>query len=172
MKKHSLVVFFTAACLTGFMGQLAAVGQTTNSAWNVTAINTLSAGKIKDAGTNSATAVFLSDGTFSVLVGTNEFGGTYTNTTKSLTVTFNAGAVTGLESNAVDFIAARVPAGVTLSIKSSKFSKIQVKNGVPVKVSDKISGKGSETVGGKTRSKSFTFTYLLTDWVLSSGANF
>lgn len=171
MKKHSLVKFFMAACLAGFMGQLAAVGQTTNSVWDVTAVSALSAGKIKGSVTNSATAVFLSDGSFALVSGTNSYGGTYTNTTKSLTVTFSPSGLATLESNVVELITTDVP-GVTISIKSSKLSKIKLLNGVPVKVADKISGKGTETIGGKTRSKSFSFTTSWTTWTLSSGEIF
>ncbi len=58
MKKHSRIIFVMAACLVGFIGQLAAVRrQSTNSVWGVTAVSALS-GKIKDADdTNAATAV-------------------------------------------------------------------------------------------------------------------
>jgi hypothetical protein len=173
MKKHTLVKFFMAACLAGLMGQVAAFGQTTVSSWNITAVTELKAGKTQDLSTNSATATFLSDGTFTLLAGTNTFGGTYTNTTKALTVTFSAGSVIGLDSNVVDFIHSNVGAEVVVSIKSSKFSKIKLsKTGIPVSVSDKISGKGSITVSGKTKSKGFSFTTLWTEWVLSSGTAF
>lgn len=160
-----------AACLAVFIGQSGAFAQTTNSVWDLTAITELSAGKIKDTSTNSANAVFLSDGTFALVHGTNQYDGTYTNTTKSLTVTFSPSALAALESNVVILISSEVP-GVTVTIKSSKFSKIKLLDGVPVKVSDKISGKGSETIDGKTRSKSFKFTTLYTEWTLSSGTVF
>jgi hypothetical protein len=169
MKKHSLVKFFMAACLAGFMGQLAALGQTTNSAWNVTAISALSAGKLKSADTNSATAVFLSDGSCSFSIGSRSVTGTYTNTTKSLAITLNPAGVAAIESNAFDQATALVPEAV-ITIKSSKFpTKIALKDGVPVKASDKISGKGSITVNEKTKSKSFTVTDTLVDWVATSG---
>jgi hypothetical protein len=172
MKKHSLVRFFMAACLAGFMGQLAAFGQTTNSVWNVNAVSALSAGKIKDTQSNSATAVFLSNGSCSFSIGSREIDGTYTNTTKSLAITLSTNGVAALESNAYDFVTSLVPSGVTISIKSSKFpTKIALKDGIPVKAEDKISGKGSEVVKGKTKSKSFTVTDLLIDWSLSSGTN-
>jgi len=173
MKKHTLVKFFMAACLAGFMGQLAAFGQTTNSSWNIAAVTELKAGKTMDLSTNSATAVFLSDGTFSLASGTNTFGGTYTNTTKALTVTFSAGSVTALENDVVDFIHNNLSSAIAVSIKSSKFSKIKLsKTGIPVSVSDKISGKGSLTINGKTKSKGFSFTTLWTSWTLSSGTAF
>jgi len=172
MKKHALVKFFMAACLAGFMGQLAAVGQTTNSAWSVTAVTELKAGKIKDLSTNSVTAVFLSDGTFNLTAGTNVFDGTYTNTTKALTVTFSTNSVAALDSNVVDFIHNEVSTDIVVSIKSSKFSKIKLKNGAPVSVSDKISGKGTLVIEGKTKSESFSFSTLWTAWTLSSGTNF
>jgi hypothetical protein len=159
------------ACLAGLMGQVAAFGAGTNSAWNISAVTEFKAGKTMDLSTNSATAVFLNDGTFDLLAGTNVFGGTYTNTAKALTVTFSAGAVIGLESNVVDFIH-NLDAAIVVSIKSSKFSKIKLSNGVPVSVSDKISGKGSLTINGKTKSKGFSYSTLLTTWTLSSGTNF
>jgi hypothetical protein len=170
MKKHSLVKFFMAACLAGFMGQLAALGQSTNSSWNVTAVSALSAGKIKSADTNSATAVFLSDGTCNFSIGSRSVTGTYTNTSKSLAITLNPAGVAAIESNAFDQATALVPSEVTITIKDSKFpKKIALKDGVPVKASDKISGKGSETVNGKTKSKSFTVTDTLVNWVATSG---
>ena len=170
MKRHSEIILITAACLAGFIGQLSALGQSTNSAWNLTAVSSLSAGKIKDTQSNSATAVFLSDGTCLFSIGSSSIDGTYTNTTKSLAITLSANGVAAVESNAFDFVTSVVPSGVTISIKGSKFStKIALKNGVPVKAEDKISGKGSEVVRGKTRSKSFTVTDLLIDWTVISG---
>jgi len=173
MKRHSRIIFVMATCLAGFIGQLAAGGATTNSVWDLTAVSTLKAGKIKDASTNAATAVFLSDGTCSILVGSDEFDGTYTNTTRSLKITFSAGGVAALASNAFDFATSLVPSGITISIKSiSKLPSIQLKNGIPVKATERISGKGSATVRGRTASKSFTVTDLLINWTLSSGTIF
>jgi hypothetical protein len=173
MKKQSRVIFFMAAGVAMFVGQLAAFGQTTNSVWDVSAVTELSAGKTKDLSTNSVTAVFLSDGTFDLTAGTNVFDGTYTNTTKALTVTFSTNSVAALESNVVDFIHNQLDPEIVVTIKSSKFSKIKLsKTGVPVSVSDKISGKGSLTVEGKTKSKGFTFSTLWTSWTLTSGTNF
>ncbi len=173
MKRRSQIIFVMAACLAGFAGQLAAVGATTNSVWNVNAVSTLKAGKIKDAETNAATATFLSDGTCSIVVGSDEFDGTYTNTTRTLKITLTPGGLTALGSNAFDFATSLVPSEITISIKKvGKLSSIQLKNGVPVKASDTISGKGSETVRGRTASRSFTVSDLLIDWTLSSGTNF
>jgi hypothetical protein len=174
MKKHSRIVFFTAACLAGFIGQLAAFGATTNSVWDLTSISTFKAGKINVVETNPATAVFLSDGTASLLVGTNQFAGTYTNTTKQLTLTPGAGGLAGIASNAVALINAAIddPA-ITITAKSVKFnSKIKLsKTGVPVSTTDTVSGKGSETVKGKVKSKSFTLKTLWKDWTWSSGTS-
>jgi hypothetical protein len=172
MRKHSRVVFFVAACLAGFMGQLAAFGATTNSVWAVTSISTFRAGKIHVVETNAAHAVFLSDGTCSLLLGTNEFAGAYTNTTRKVTLTLGAGGVAALRSNAVALIQAQVPAA-TITVKSVKFNKnITLKSGVPVKATDTVGGKGCETFGTKTRCKSFTLKTLWTNWTLSSGADF
>jgi hypothetical protein len=173
MKKHSRVILFVAACLAGFMGQSAAFGATTNSVWDVTSISSFKAGKIKVVETNAATAVFLSDGTCSLLIGTNEFAGTYTNTTKQVTLTLGAGGTAALKTNALDLIQAQVPSA-TLTVKSVKFSsKIKLSTtGVPVKATDTVSGKGCETIGGKAKCKGFSLKTLWTDWTLSSGSNF
>ena len=173
MKKHSRVVLFTAACLAGFIGQLAAFGATTNSVWGLTTISSFKAGKINVIRTNAATAVFLSDGTCGLLIGTNQFEGSYTNNTKQLTLTLGAGGQAALKTNALDLIQAQVPAA-TLSVKSVKFSpKIKLAtNGVPVVATDTVSGKGCETVGSKTKCKGFKLKTLWTDWTLSSGTAF
>ena len=172
MKKRSRIIFVMAACLAGFIGQSPAHAANTNSTWNVTAISKLKAGKIKDIATNAATAVFLSDGTCNITVGSDEFDGTYTNTTRTLKITFTAGGVAALESNAFDFATSEVPE-VTITItKAAKLGSIQLKNGVPVKASEKISGKGSLTVRGRTLSRAFTDTDLLVNWTLSSGTIF
>ena len=172
MKKLTRVVFL-AACLAGFIGQLAAFGATTNSAWNITSISLFSAGKIKVLETNAATAVFLSDGTASLLIGTNSFAGTYTNNTKQVTLTLGAGGLASLKTNALDLIQAQVPSA-TLTVKSVKFSnKIKLSTtGVPVSATDTVSGKGCETIGGKVKCKSFKLKTLWTDWTLTSGSDF
>ena len=173
MKKHSRVVFFMAACLAGFIGQLAAFGATTNSVWNLTSTSTFKAGKIHVVETHAATAVFLSDGTCSVLVGGGEFDGNYTNNTKQLKLTLGAGGLAALKSEALALIQAQVPTA-TLTVKSVKFSsKIKLSTtGVPVIAKDTVSGKGCETFGTKTKCKGFKLTTLWTDWTLSSGTNF
>jgi hypothetical protein len=173
MRKHSRVIFFVVACLAGFMGQLAAFGATTNSVWNLTSVSTFRAGKIHVARTNAASAVFLSDGTCGLLIGADEFGGTYTNNTRQLKLTLGTGGVAALKSNAVVLIQAQVPSGVTITVKSVKFNKnITLKNGVPVKATDTISGKGCETVGTRTKCKSFSLKTLWTNWTLTSGTDF
>ena len=172
MRKHSRVVFFMAACLAGFIGQLAALGANTNSAWDLTSISLFKVAKINVVETNSATAVFLDDGTCSLLIGTNEFAGTYTNTTKQVTLLLGAGGLTALKSNAVDLIQANIPPGINVAVQSVKFAKIKLSNGVPVLETDTVKGKLSETVGSKTRSKGFSLKTLWTDWTLSAGSNF
>lgn len=173
MKKHSRVVFIMAACLAGFIGQLAAFGATTNSVWDVTSISSFKAGTIHVVVTNAATAVFVSDGTCSLKIGTNQFAGAYTNTTKKLTLTLGAGGQAALKTNALNLIQAHVPSA-TLTVKSVKFSpniKLST-NGVPVKATDTVSGKGCETIGGKNKCKGFSLKTLWTDWTLSSGTDF
>ncbi len=179
MKKHTRVVFFTAVCLAGFIGQVAAFGQTTNSVWNLDLVATFTAGKFKTVETNSATAAFLSDGTASLIHGTNEYSGTYTNTTKQLTLTLGTNGLAALKADATALIDAAIDdTNITITVKSVKFSdKIKLTStGVPESTKATISGKGSETVTvkGKTKtvSKSFKLTLLFTDWVLSSGSDF
>ncbi len=174
MKKHSRVVLFTAVCLAGFIGQVAAFGATTNSVWDLTSISSFSAGKIKVVETNAATAMFLSDGTCGLLIGTNRFAGTYTNNTKQVTLTLGGGGQAALASNAVALIQAQVSPGVTITVKSVKFSsKIKLSTtGVPVLATDTVSGKGCETVGNKTKCKSFKLKTLWKNWTLSSGTDF
>jgi hypothetical protein len=171
MKKHSRIIFVMAACLAGFIGQSGALAASTNSVWGVTVVSTLSVDKAA-ATSDPATFTFLSDGTFGVLVGSTALDGTYTNTTKSLTLTFSTNSVASLESNVVNIISSDVSPEVVVTFKSSKLSKIKLKDGVPGKVTDKISGKGSLTEGTKTRSKSFSFTYLFTDWTNTFGTTF
>jgi hypothetical protein len=173
MKNHSRVSSLVAVCLAGFIGQLAAFGATTNSAWAVTSISSFKAGKINVVETNAATAVFLSDGTCSLLIGTNEFAGTYTNNTKQLTLTLGEGGQAALKTNALDLIQAEVPSA-TLTVKSVKFSsKIKLSTtGVPVSASDTVKGKGCETFGGKSKCKGFSLKTLWTNWTLSSGTDF
>ena len=167
MKKHSRVVFFTAVCLAGFIGQLAAFGATTNSVWGLSAISSFKAGKINVVRTNAATAVFLSDGTCSLLIGTNEFTGAYTVKKTQVTLTPSAGGLAAVKSNALELIQAQVPSA-TLTVKSVKFSKIKLTNGVPAKASDTVSGKGCEG----TKCKGFKLKTLWTNWTLTSGTNF
>ncbi len=116
--------------------------------------------------------MFLSDGTCGIVVGSDEFDGTYTNTSRTLKITLSPDGLAALGSNAFDFATSVVPGGITISIKKvGKLSSIQLKNGVPVKATERISGKGSETVRGRTASRSFTVTDLLVDWTFSSGTS-
>ncbi|HTS19013.1 MAG TPA: hypothetical protein VMP11_15675 [Verrucomicrobiae bacterium] len=174
MKQRLWVVICVAACLTGLFGQMAALGATTNSTWSLTAISLFKVASLKVDKTNSVTAVFLSDGTCSLLMGTNEYAGSYTTTKNSVVLTPTAGGKAAIESDAVALIKAAIddPA-VTITASSLKFSKITLsKAGVPVKITDTIKGKGSATVKGKVKSKSFTLTTAWIDWTLTSGTNF
>ncbi len=179
MTKRSRIVVFLATCLAGFMTQVAAFGQTTNSVWDLDLVATFKAGKFNTNETTSATAVFLSDGTASLIHGTNEYSGTYTNTTKQLTLTLGTNGLAALKADAVSLIDSAIDdTNITITVKSVKFSdKIKLTStGVPESTKATISGKGSETgiVKGKTKtvSKSFKLTLLFTDWTLSSGSDF
>jgi len=167
MKKHSRVSSVVAVCLAGFIGQLAAFGATTNSVWSLSAVSTFKAGKILVNETVPATAVFLSDGTASLLVGGNELAGNYTVKKTQVTLTPSAGGLAAVKSNALELIQAQVPSA-TLTVKSVKFSKIKLTNGVPAKASDTVSGKGCEG----TKCKGFKLKTLWTNWTLTSGTNF
>ena len=165
------------AGLAGLIGQVAAYGADTNAAYDVTAIQLLSAGKAKVVQTNAATAVFLSDGTFIVTIQTDEVTGSYTAKGSSVKLNLDANGTTALESNAVDFGQSLVPTNVTVIATSAKFSSIKLtKAGAPVSTKDSVKGKASETltVKGKTKTvkKSFTVSTLWTDWTLTSGTNF
>ena len=175
MKKHSRVVFCMAACLAGFIGQLAAFGATTNSVWDVTSISTFKVPRthLIVIQTNAATAVFLSDGTCSLLVGGGAFDGNYTNNTKKLKLTLGTGGQAAMKTNALDLIQPHVPTA-TLTVKKVKFSstiKLST-NGVPVKATDTVSGKGCELVGNKTKCAGFSLKTLWTTWTKTSGADF
>ena len=174
MKRHTRVVLLVAGCLAGFLGQLSAFGASTNSVWDLNFINTLKVGKLQASDTNAATAVFLSDGTCSLLIGTNEVDATYTNNTKQVTLTFDAVGQAALESNAVDFLETLVPPGeATITAKSLKLTKIKLsKTGVPVLETDTVKLTVSAVVKGKTKSKGISVKTLWTDWVLSSGEAF
>lgn len=179
MKKHLRVVSVMAVCIAGFMTQVAAFGASTNSVWNLDFVATFKAGKIDRVETNSGTAMFLSDGTASLLHGTNEYSGTYTSTTKQVTLTLGTNGLAALKADATALIDAAIddPA-ITITVKSVKFSnKIKLSStGVPESTKATIGGTGSETVTvkGKTKtaSKSFKLTILFTDWTLVSGSDF
>jgi hypothetical protein len=174
MKKHSVVSLLAAGCLAGLIGQLAAVGATTNSTWDVSSISTLKAGKIHGVVTNTASVVFLSDGTASLLFKGHEYDGTYTNNTKQLTFTLGTNSIATVKSDLTALVQPYAPPGVTATVTGVKFSpKIKLSmTGVPGAFKDTAKGKGCETVGSKTKCKSFSLTTLWTNWVLSSGTPF
>jgi hypothetical protein len=177
MTKRSGVVIFMVACLAGFMGQVAAFGADTNSVWNLDVISLFSIGKDKFVETNAASAVFLSDGTATLLIGTNEFSGDYTNTTKQITLSVGSEGLAGLESNALDFVNTELGADtniVTATVSGIKFaSKIKLsKTGVPVAAADKVKGTLTATVRGKHKTKAFSIATVYVDWTLESGADF
>ena len=169
MKKHSLVSSVVAVCLAGFIGQLAASGATTNSVWNLSSISVFKAGKVNEAITNTATAVFMSDGTASIHFKGHEYAGTYTNTTKLLTFSFGDVGIATLKSDVAALLESADPS-VTWTVKSVKFSpKIKLSTtGVPETLKDTVKGKGCEG----TTCKSFSLKTAWTNWVLTSGTNF
>ena len=169
MQKHSRVVFFMAACLAGFIGQMTAFGQTTNSVWDGSSISTFKAGKVHLAITNPVTAVFMSDGTASILYNGDVYAGTYTNTTKLLKFNLGDVGIATLKTDVAALLESEDPS-VTWTVKSVKFSpKIKLSTtGVLETLTDTVTGKGCEG----TKCKSFSLKTLWTDWTLVSGSNF
>ena len=177
MTIRSKGVLYMVAGLAGLLGQVTAFGASTNAAYDVTAIQLLSAGRAKIVQTNSATAVFLSDGTFSLTISSNDVTGSYTAKGSSVKLILDANGTTALESNAIELAQSLVPTNVVITASSAKISALKLtKAGAPVSTKDSVKGKGSETltVKGKTKtvSKSFTVGTVWTDWVLTAGANF
>ncbi|HVM61684.1 MAG TPA: hypothetical protein VMV72_12550 [Verrucomicrobiae bacterium] len=173
MTKRSWVVFCLAAGLAGWMGQVAAFGASTNAAYDVTATSVLSVAGHKLSQTESATIAFLSDNTFTGVLGTNVFTGTYTASKSGVALILDTNGVGGIENDANDWLSSEFP-GVTLTYSSAKFTKMTLAktSGLPAKLSDTIKGKGSETVGGKTRSKGFSIKTSWAGWTLTAGTNF
>ena len=167
MKKSSWIVSCLAVLLAG---QIAASAASTNAVYSVTADSAFKAGKIKVTQSNTATALFYSDGTCELVVAGFTLTGTYETSTNGkqiiLTDTTNKAA---LESSIAALIADQAP-GATITVKNVKWSKITLNKttGIPTKATDTVSGTGSR--GGK--SKSFTLKTLWTGWSLSSGTAF
>jgi hypothetical protein len=168
MKKSPWIVFCAAVIFAGLSGQMTAFGASTNAVYSLTSESLFKVGKLKVDKSNSATAVFLSDGTCSLNVGTNVFSGTYAvaKNGKQATLTPDANGLAAIKSNVVDLIIGQVPVGVTISVKSVKFSKIILKKGALFAM-DTVSGKGCE--GKKCRG--FSLKTLWTGWTLVSGTN-
>ena len=163
MKKRSPVVFFMAVCLAGFIGQLAAFGQTTTAVYAVDATISYKVGKTTGSlGSVSGTAVFLSDGSFSLIGGATNglhFAGTYSvaKNGKTAKVTSSKSETATMESYIASLIETDL-SGVTATVKSLKWSKLSLSDGAPVSATVKGGGKGCE---GK-HCKSFTFTVTAT----------
>ncbi|MGD0061615.1 MAG: hypothetical protein ABSD58_19580 [Verrucomicrobiia bacterium] len=174
MKKHFRVVSVMAVCIAGFIGQLSASGASTNSVWDLTSISVFKVAKITKDLTNSASALFFSDGTCALQVGTNSFTGNYTvaKKGKSITLTPDTGGEAAI-GNYIDSAIESYDSSVTATAKSGKFSKITLsKTGLPLKATDTVSGKITYTNGkGKLVSKSFSVNTLWTDWTWSSGTS-
>jgi hypothetical protein len=170
MKKSSRVVVCLAAL---FASQLAAFAASTNAEYSLTSISTFKVSKYKFAETNSATALFFSDGTAALHIGSYVFSGTWTNKNgKQVTLSPDASGMAAMSNEVVALISAQVPAA-TITVKMPvKFSKIKLsKAGAPILATDTVRGKGSETIGTKTYTKGFSLKTLWTNWTLVSGTN-
>jgi hypothetical protein len=170
MKKSPCLVLCLAAL---FAGQLAAYAASTNSEYNLTSVSVFKVSKLKVAETNSATAFFFNDGTAALHVGSYVFSGTWTNKNgKQVTLTPDASGLTAISNNVVALINAQIPEA-TISVKMPvKFSKIKLnKAGAPILATDTVKGKGSETIAGRLRSKSFSLKTSWIDWEWVSGTS-
>ena len=168
MKKSPWIVFCVAVLFAGLSWQMTAFGASTNAVYSLTSESVFKVGKLKVDQSHAATAVFLSDGTCSLNVGTNVFSGTYavSKSGKQATLTPDVNGLAAIKSNVVALISAQVSAGVTISVKSVKFSKIVRKKGALFAM-DTVSGKGCE--GKKCRG--FSLKTQWTNWTLVSGTN-
>ena len=168
MKKSPWIVCTVAVLFAGMSAQISAFGATTNAVYNLTSESIFKVSKYKVDESHSAAAVFLSDGTCSLLVGGSEFTGTYTVKKNQVVLSPDVNGLAAMESNVVSLISSQIPE-VSVSVKRIKFSKISIKNGVPTKATDSVTGKLSATVNGKLRSKGFSLKTLWTNWTLVSG---
>ena len=170
VNKSLWIVFCLALSAAGLIGQMTTFGADTNATYTITANWVFKVGKIHESGSHTVTAVFLSDNTCSMTLGLGTFSGDYTERKNGVKLTFGDETKAAIVSNAVAVIEPYLPAGVTAKGKNVKFSKIKLKDGAPVKASDVVTGKLSETVRGKVQSRPFTLKTVWTDWVLTSGS--
>jgi hypothetical protein len=169
MKKSSWVAFCLASLL---VSQVVASAASTNAVYSVSINSAFKAGNIRASQSNTGTATFFSDGTANLTILGYTVSGAYAvaKNGRSVTLTDNTDKSV-IASNLAAYIESQAP-GVTITVKSSKFSKITIgKDGVPVKATDTVTGKGSLTFDGKTRSRGFTLKSLVTSWKLLSGTN-
>jgi len=168
MTKRSRIVVFLAACLAGFMTQVSAFGQTTTAVYTVDATITYKVGKDTGSLPSSATAYFLSDGTFN-LVGSGSYGiqfsGTYSvaKNGKTATIKSSASEVQTIENDIISIIEGEY-SGATATVNGAKWSKITLSSGVPTSASITATGKGCESNGKKTKCKGFTIKVTATNW--------
>jgi len=172
MRKSPRIVFCLASFIAVLIGQMTALGATTNAVYDVTSISMFKVGKLHVTVTNAATSAFLSDGTCDLDLGSYHFTGDYAVTPngKQVALTLDTDGKAALESNVVDLIESYA-SGATVSVTGARVSKISIKSGAPFKATDTVRGKLSETVGGRLRKRGFSLKTLWTDWELVSGTN-
>jgi hypothetical protein len=155
-----------ALCVAGLVGQMTAFGQTTNAVYTVDSVISYKVGKDSGSISGSATAYFLSDGTCDLATDKGyHLTGTYkvSKNDKTVTLTPDANGKAAIESEIASYIETQFP-GATATVTSFRWSKITVNNGTPVNATITGGGKGCETVGTKTKCKSFTFKTTVTNW--------
>jgi len=169
MKKHSRVVFFMAASLAGFIGQMAAFGQTTNASYTLQSIITIKAGKFKTNLTYSATAVFLSNSNCFLNIDDLVLSGTYTLSKNGKQATLNPD-ISADESTVISFIESKIPE-ITPTVKTIKFSKItRLSEGAPsTKTKATVTARGKYTESGSSKAKGYSFKAVAEEWT-GSGA--
>src|ERR1700733_3624058 len=172
MKKSPWIVYSMVTLIAGLFAQVTAFGQTTNALYDLTCTTTFSAGKDRDTQTSAETLAFLSNGSYVLTDGTNQFTGTYTASKSSIPLTPDAASTTAFETDLEDSVLNEIGIpGLTVSLQTPKLGKVKLKDGAPVSETVTIRGKASATIDGKHRSKGFSIKQARTDWTLESGTN-
>jgi hypothetical protein len=160
------------ALIAGLFAQVTAFGASTNAFYDLTCTTIISAGKTHDTQTSAETVALLSDGTYVLTDGTNDFTGTYTASKSGIALTSDAASTTAFETDLEDTILTEVGIpGLTVSLQTPKLGKVKLKDGAPVLETATIHGKATATIDGKQRSKGFSVKQARTGWTLESGTN-
>jgi hypothetical protein len=177
VKKSPWIVCCLAAV---FVGQISAFAQSTTAVYSVTTSNFFKVGKTKVAVARAGTVTFLNNSNVTAAIGTTDITGSYTlsKRTNDVLLVRNSAGLAAISNEVVALLYSNgVPSTVTISVKPPKSSaKIALKDGLPITgkpaLSDTITGKLSETVNGKIKSKGFSLKTLWVDWTKTSGSAF